>query len=137
MKTKTLIPTMIILITLFFLTSCGGGGKYADAMELNKEYIELTKTYIADINNAGSAAEVADAMNKYADGMEEVWPKITEMEEKYPELQDEANQPEELQASIAEARSVSEEMWSTFEKTLPYIEDPEVVKAQERLEAVM
>ncbi len=138
MKTKIVIPMMIISIIFLLLTRCGGGGSpYADVIELSTQYIELTKTYIADINESDSAAKVADATNKYADGLEVIWPQIMEMEKKYPELQDTNNQPEELQASLKESDSVSQEMIGTFQKTLPYIEDPEVIKAQERLSAIM
>ncbi len=137
MKTKTLIPTMIILITIFFLTSCGGGGMYADVIALNKQYVKLMETYVADIDKADNANKVAEAMNRYADGLEKIWPQMMELEKKYPELQDEANQPEELQTSLEELQFVAEDMIGTFQKTLPYVEDPEVIKAQERLGAIM
>lgn len=137
MKTKILIPTLSILMLLFLITGCGGGGKYADVIALNKQYVKLMETYIADLDKADSATKVSDAMNRYADGLEKIWPQMMEMGEKYPELQNPNNLPDELRPAQEEAESLAQKMMGTFQKIMPYMEDPEVVKAQQRLSAIM
>ena len=127
---------MCLLIVLFLMNGCGGG-KYSDAIKLNMEYIGLMETYIADLDKADNAKGVAKAMNRYADGLEKIWPQMKKISEKYPELKDKDNPPEELQASQKEAESVGQKMVGTYRKIMPYMGDPEVKKAQERISAIM
>jgi hypothetical protein len=76
-------------------------------------------------------------MNRYSDELEELWPRMKKLSEKYPELKDESNPPEELKASQAQAKEVGMKMGQTFMKAMPYMSDPEVRKAQERMARIM
>ena len=134
---KTILFPLICLIGLFFLLNGCGGGKYADAIKLNQEYISYMKTYIADIDNANNAKEVAKAINQFADNMEKLQPQMKKVSEKYPELKDKNNQPEELKPSQKEAEAVGQEFVGTFKKIMTFMDNPEVKKAQERLSAAM
>ena len=136
MKKEAVIPFLILLLLGLVVISCGGG-KYADVIKLNQEYIGLLETYVADIDKAGNAQSVAKAMNKYADGLEKVWPRMKAVSEKYPELKDKENPPEELKASQQEAEAWSMKMGASFQKIMPYMNDPDVKKAQVRISAVM
>jgi len=69
--------------------------------------------------------------------MENLWPKMQKLSEKYPELKDRNNQPEELKESQKKAEEVSKKMVASMMKIMPYMMDPEVQKAQQRLHAVM
>ena len=135
MRKRWNIP-FVCLILLVVLIGCGGS-RYADVIKLNQEYIGLIETYVADIDKAGSAKAVAKAMNKYADGLEKVWPRMKAVSEKYPELKDKNNPPEEIKASQKEAESWGMKMGATFRKVMPYMSDPDVKKAQERISAIM
>jgi uncharacterized coiled-coil DUF342 family protein len=136
MKRKILSPVMCFLIVLFFMNGCGGS-KYSDAIKLNVQYIGLMEMYIADLDKADNAKEVAKAINQYADGLEKIWPQMKKMSEKYPELKEKDNPPEELKASQKEAESVGRKMIGTYQKIMPYMGDPEVKEAQERISAIM
>ena len=80
---------------------------------------------------------MAKAMNSFADGLEILWPKMKELSEKYPELKDKNNPPEELKESQNKAEESGKKIVGTFMKVMPYMEDPEVQKAQQRLSAIM
>jgi hypothetical protein len=123
------------LAVSFLMAGCGG--KYADAKKVNKEYIELAKKYIADLNEVESAKDAAKAMNRFADGMEGLWPKMKALSEKYPELRDRNNPPEELKGIQTEAQEIGKKMGASMMKIMPYMKDPEVQQAQKRLQEVM
>ena len=92
---KMMMVLFLTLLTISFLI-IGCGGKYSEAEKMNKEYVALMEDYIADIDKADNAKDVAKAMNGFADGMDDLWPKMLKLSEKYPELKDRANPPEEL-----------------------------------------
>ncbi len=135
MRKTIFVPVLCFLAVAFLLNGCGG--KYADAKKLNEEYIELMETYTEEIEKAGSAKDVAKAMNRLADGLEKNWPKMQKLAEKYPELKDKNNPPEEMKASQERAKEVGKKMAGSFMKMMPYMNDPEVKKAQKRLSGAM
>jgi hypothetical protein len=59
------------------------------------------------------------------------------LSEKYPELKDQDNLPDELKASQEESEKVAKRMVGTFMKTARYMNDAEVRKAQERISKAM
>lgn len=136
MKKTVLFSVIFLIVCLFLLNGCGDG-RYSDAIKLNQKYISLVKTYIADMDKVNNAKDAANAMNRFADGLEKIWPQMKKLSEKYPELKDKNNTPEELKPSQKEADAISEKMGNTFMKLMPYMEDPDVIKAQERLSAAM
>ena len=111
--------------------------KYADAKEANEEYIDLVETYCANIDKAGSAEDAAKAVNTFVDGAEEFIPKLKKLLDKYPELKDEENVPEEWKASQEKTNEVSRKMMGAMMKLGPYMSDPAVLKAQERMGQLM
>jgi hypothetical protein len=136
MKTNRMLIGIACVLTVSFLI-IGCGGKYSDAEKLNMEFVELMEEYIADLDKADNAKDVAKAMNNYADGMEDLWPKMQKVAEKYPELKDKSNPPEELKESQQKANEVSQKMAGSMMKTMQYMRDPEVRKAQQRLGKIM
>ena len=135
MKKTVFVPFLCLLAVTFLLNSCGG--KYADAKKMNEEYIELIQTYTVELDKADNAKAVAKAMDHFADGLEDIWPKMKKLAEKYPELKDKDNPPEELKASQEKSREVGKKMAGSFMKLVPYMNDPEVQKAQKRLSGIM
>jgi len=118
-----MVVLFLSLLTISFLI-IGCGGKYSDAKKMNEEFIALVEDYIADLDKADNAKGAAKAINRFADGMEDLWPRMQKLSEKYPELKDKSNPPEEKMAGA-------------MIKLMAYIKDPEVQKAQKRLGAVM
>ena len=135
MKKGLLLPLLCALAVLFLITGCAG--KYADVKKVNQEYMGLVQGYVDDLDKTENAQDAAKAINHFADGMEDLWPKMKALSEKYPELKDRNNVPEELKEMQAEAAEVGKKMGSSMMKLMPYMQDPEVQKAQKRLQEVM
>jgi hypothetical protein len=132
MKKITLILFLSLFTMSFLINGCGG--KYSDVNKLNEEYIALMENYIADLDKADNAKDAAKAMNRFADGMENLWPRMQKLSEKYPELKDNrSNPPEELKETQERAEQVGRKMVGSMMKTMPYVMDPEVQKAQQRI----
>jgi uncharacterized protein YjgD (DUF1641 family) len=135
MKRRRFIPFLFTLAVLLLIAGCGG--KYADAKKVNKEYMALVQGYIDDLDKTESAQDAAKAIDRFADGMQALLPKMKALAEKYPELKDRDNIPEELKEMQAEAAEVGKKMGSAMMKLMPYMQDPEVQKAQKRLQETM
>ena len=135
MKKGLLLPLLCALSVLFLIAGCAG--KYADAKKVNKEYMALVQGYVDDLDKTETAQDAAKAINRFADGMEALWPKMKALSEKYPELRDRNNVHEELKEMQAEAAEVGKKMGTSMMKLMPYMQDPEVQKAQKRLQEVM
>ena len=135
MKRRLFIPFLCALAVLLLIAGCAG--KYADAKKVNKEYMALVQGYVDDLEKTENAQDAAKAINRFADGMEALWPKMKALSEKYPELRDRNNVPEELKEMQAEAAEVGKKMGSAMMKLMPYMQDPEVQKAQKRLQETM
>ena len=135
MKKGLLLPFLCALVVLSLIAGCAG--KYADAKKVNKEYMALIQGYIDDLDKTENAQDAAKAINRFADGMQDLWPKMKALSEKYPELRDRENVPEELKEMQTEAEEVGKKMGSAMMKLMPYMQDPEVQKAQKRLQETM
>jgi len=133
---KMITVLFLSLFTMSFLI-IGCGGKYSDAEKMNEKFIALVENYIADLDKAGNAKDAAKAINRYADGLEDLWPGMQELSKKYPELKDKSNPPEELKESQKRAEEAVQKMVGSMMKLMPYMMDPEVQKAQKRLGAIM
>jgi hypothetical protein len=133
---KGLFLALLCALAVSFLIA-GCGGKYADAKKVNQEYMGLVQGYVDDLDKTESAKDAAKAINRFADGMEDLWPKMKALSEKYPELKDRNNVPEELKEMQAEAAEVGKKMGRSMMKLMPYMNDPDVQKAQKRLQEAM
>lgn len=125
-----------VLCAVFVLT-VGCGEKYGDAIDVREDFINLMSRYIDDIDRAENAKAVASAMNSYAEGVEALAPEIRKINKKYPELRDPANQPEKFKKATKEQEDVMSQFGATFMKTMPYMKDPDVRQAQERMTKAM
>ena len=133
---KMIIVLFLSLLTMSFLI-IGCSAKYSDAEKVSEEYIDLMEGYIADLEKVGNAKDVVRAMNKFADGMEDLLPRMKKLSEKYPELKDKSNLPEELKKTQERAGEMGLKMAGSMMKLMPYMMDPEVQKAQNRLGTIM
>ena len=136
MKRLQIIFALCITIALFTLHYCGGN-VYSEAIKLNTQYVKLMETYLDNLNAADNAKEVANAMNTYADGLEKIWPRMKAFSDAHPELKNKDNQPDDLKASNKKAEELGRKMGSAFSKVIPYMEDANVQKAQERIAEIM
>ncbi len=125
-----------VLMACSVLMGCSGSADYSEVIEVNEQYIDLLETYAGKLNEAGDATAVADAMHELADGLEVLMPKMKEMMGKYPELKNEDQQPERVKALTQKAAEVAKQFVGSMPKIMPYMNDPDVQKAQMRMAAV-
>ena len=135
MKTSRWMLGLCLLGIISLLMGCAG--KYADAKKLNAEFVIIMNRYIEDLDQADNAKDVASAMNRYADKLEVIWPKMRALSKKYPELKDENSVPEDLKKARDESEAAGMKMASSFMKVAPHLGDAEVMKAQERIATIM
>ena len=84
MKKGLLLPRLCALVVLVLIAGCTGS-KYADAKKVNEEYMALVQGYIDDMDKTENAQDAAKAINRFADGMQAIWPKMKALSEKYPD----------------------------------------------------
>lgn len=134
MKQKLLLAVVVLGLVVLIV---GCGGKYSDVKKVNQEFIDVMKVYVDDLAGVASAADAARVINKLADGMEPLVPKMKAMKAKYPELQDPENLPEEIRATETEMASIGQKFAESFMKLIPYMAEKEVQAAQTRLASIM
>ena len=76
-------------------------------------------------------------MNGFADKMEELGPKLKAMAQKYPELKDPKNLPDELRESRKKSEDVGKRMAGSIMKMMQFMTSPEVQAAQQRMAGAM
>jgi methyl-accepting chemotaxis protein len=135
MRQNVVITLACVLTAIPFLPGCGGG-KYADVEKTSNQVASLIEEYAAALDKVSSAQDVAKATNQFADKMEKLAPAMKKLTEKYPEMKNEQNLPEELKKIQARMEEAGKKMMGSMMKAAPYMNDPEVQKAQTRLESL-
>ena len=137
MKTKQWIIVLCVVVFAVGTIACGGGGKYADAKNVIAKSNKVLEGFLEKMDTVDNAKDVAAAINDFTDEMEKFVPEMKELEKKYPELGGGQSVPEEL----GEEGKKMMELWGKFGsimmKIQQYADDPEVEKAQKRLQTVM
>ncbi len=125
-----------VVALLIGAVACGGG-KYADAKKVIAESNKIMEDFYEDIDKADSAEKFAAALNGFTKSMQPIVSEMKKLEEKYPELGDQGDVPEEL----GEEGKKMMELWMKFSsimmKAQQYADDPAVAKAMEGLENIM
>ena len=135
MKQNVVISLACVLTAIPFVPGCGGK-KYADIEQAANQWTNTIEEFTASLDKAGNAPAVAKAINQFADKMEKFAPTMQKLAEKYPELKNNQNPPEPLKKVITRMEEAGKKMMGAMMKAAPYMNDPEVQKAQQRLEAV-
>jgi len=136
MKKNILVSLLFIISAAFVIFGCGKDPS-AEAVKLNKQLVTVMKTYISDMDKADNAGSVANAMNAYADGVEEILPELKDLYKRHPELQDTDKKPEEIKKIDEESEEIGRKMGAAFGKVMKYMDDEEVQKAQARIRKIM
>ncbi|MGD9367418.1 MAG: hypothetical protein PVH87_17090 [Desulfobacteraceae bacterium] len=127
----------LVLLGILVMVGCGGSGDYDEVVAVNTKFIGAMETYLEDVEKADSASAMADAIDAYAEKMEEIAPQMKAVIGKYPELKDNAKVPEELKALQERSAAMAEKIPASFMKAMKYVMDPEVQEAQKRLQQAM
>ena len=130
-------PLMYLLCCVLLVFTFACGGKYSDAVEVQEDFIALAGDFVDAMDSADSSDKVAAAMNNYADGLEDLMPRLREISEKYPELKNPDQVPEKLAQTAEEHQAVMQKVGSSFMKAMPYMGNPDVQQAQERIVLAM
>ncbi len=125
-----------VAMTGAILTACGSKVDYSEVIEVNERYIDLLETYVGNLDKAGDATDVADALHELADGLEVLVPEMKKIMGKYPELKNEDQQPERVKALTQKSAEVAKQFIGSMTKVMPYMNDPQVREAQERIGTV-
>ncbi|HSW00289.1 MAG TPA: hypothetical protein VLI39_08965 [Sedimentisphaerales bacterium] len=136
MRQNVVISLACVLTAIPFLPGCGGGEKYADVEKASNQWVSAMEEYTAALDKAGSAQDVAKATNQFADKMEKLAPTMQKLTEKYPELKNDQNLPEPLKKVQSKMEEAGTKMMGSMMKIAPYMNDPEVQKAQQRMESL-
>jgi uncharacterized protein YjgD (DUF1641 family) len=102
-----------------------------------EDYTKVMDDYIAKLDESENAKDVVKAMDSFTGQMEKLAPKIKKMSDKYPELNDQNNTPEELKDLQVKAEASGQKIAGAMMKIMPYMNDPEVQKAMERMNTAM
>lgn len=132
---QKLVLVLMLICLMPFLSNCGG--KYDEVVSLNGEFVEVMEDYVENLDKADSAKTVAAAMNDFSDKMEDLAPRLKEMSQKYPELKDTKNLPDELRASQKKSEELGKRMAGSMMKMMQFMMSPEVQAAQQRMSQVM
>lgn len=135
-RTQWVVATLSLLAGGMWLAGCGGGG-VAEARRLQQEQIRSVEKYLAALDRADNAKAVASAIDAYADDVERLAPRMKRLLEKHPEWKQADRRPKELQAEDERAKAAFSKMAGAMFKAMPYMGDPEVRTAQERLMKAM
>ena len=136
MKTSKLMIGLCVIVFIFGTISCGGG-KYGDAKKVVSKTNKVLEGFLAKMDKADNAKAVASAVTGFASEMEKILPDMKKLEEKYPELQGAQGVPQELGEEGVKMMELWGKFASVMMKIQEYADDPEVQKAQEKLENVM
>ena len=134
MKRNLLCVVLIVTVAVIF---SGCGNKYSSAVDINNKFAAATEEYIEALAKCDSAKSAADAIDTYAAKMEKIAPKIKEFAEKYPELRNTNEVPEDLKESQEKVAAATAKMGSAMMNLMKYMGDPKVQEAQQRLQKAM
>ena len=127
---------MCMALFIIGMIACGGG-KYADAKKVIAESNEALEDFLGKMDTADNAEDVATALTAFTDEMEKIAPKMKNLAEKYPEFKEGDDVPEELGEEGKKMRELWGKFGTVMMKIQQYANDPEVQKAQEKLQSIM
>lgn len=133
---KPLSLASIVLMLLFALT-CRAGDKYEEAREVYEEYVPAMEKYLDAVDKTENPQDLAKAINTFANRMEVLAPKIKRLNEKYPELANDQAAPQEYADLDKKSEALGARFAQSFTRIMPYMEDPQVMAANERLTGIM
>jgi hypothetical protein len=126
-----------LVVGLFLLVyACGGGDNPKSVM---KDYLEVMEGLINSLDKAGSANDVAAAMEKFVVKMKDLKPRMKAVGEKYPELKKmgaDGKFPDEFKEFEGRIKEMMPKMMGVLGKIAQYASDPKVVEAQKKFQEI-
>lgn len=137
MNASKMSAWMVIVLLVSGLAACGGGGKYASAKSLVNKQITILERYADAMDKAGSAQDVAAALNVYAADTKDLIPAMKKFQEQFPEMKNQADPPAELKPEMEKMQQAMGRMMNASIKAAKYMSDPIVQEAQKKLGEAM
>lgn len=132
------VIVVVSIAALIVIASGCGGGKYDDAKQsLNTQY-DMMQDFAVGIENAKNSAEVVTVLKKLQTTAAGTKDEMMALTEKYPELKDKINPPEELKAEIKKMDKIGPKFIGAMRKLgQQYGEDPEVQQALQKMQQAL
>ena len=137
MKACRMMVWLAVALMIAGAVACGGGGKYASAKSLIAKQIDIMNDYADAMEKAGSAQDVAAALNAYAAGSKGLVPAMKKLQEQFPEMKNQAEPPAELKPEMDRMQAVMGRIINASMKAAQYMQDPAVQEAQKKLGEAM
>ena len=133
---------MTLAIFGLFLTAmlaCGsGGGKYGEVKKTMGSVSKVMENLAKEMDQAEDAKAVASVLNKLADELKIIQPKMEKLFEKYPELQNPENLPSDVKEILDKVENFErDKLASMHMKAKKFSGDPDVAKAMQKIQETM
>jgi len=127
---------LAVVISIWLPLTAAFAADYSDAVKVNEQFVAAMEQYVEELTSANSGPTVAAAFNNYTDVMEKLVPQLKAMKEKYPELGS-GELPEVMKPLAERAEQLGGKMAGAMMNIVPFMGDPSVQAAQQRMAQVM
>jgi len=137
MKAGRMMAWLAVVLLVAGAVACGKGDKFSSARTLIARQIEIMNSYADAMEKAGSARDVAAALDAYAAGTRDLIPAMKKFQEQFPEMKNQAEPPAELKPEMEKMQAVMGRIINASMKAAQYMQDPAVQEAQKKLGEAM
>ncbi len=132
------VIVMASIAALVVVTSGCGGGKYDDAREVLDTQCEMMSDFAVGVENAKDSAEIVTVLEKFQKNAAGAKEQMMAIIEKYPEIKDETNPPEELKAQKKKMEEIGPKFMGAMMKIAKdYGSDPAVQEALQKMQKAL
>ena len=129
------IFSVLVVGILVLSYACGGGGD--DPKSVVKDFLAVMDDLVVDVEKADNADDIVSAIDKYADGMKKLIPRLKQLKDKFPGLMKSKTLPPEFKEFEAKFNEMQPKMMAVFGKMMKYAADPKVQAAQAKMMEAM
>jgi vacuolar-type H+-ATPase subunit I/STV1 len=121
MSKRTLVAA--ILLILLSIGCYAQQSRYEEIKDLLNWYLDATLKMVNVIEMSQNTKEIAQALEDYVDATLEFVPQMEQFEEKYPELAESSDPPQELEATMERFEEVMGRAAEAFSGLVKFAED--------------
>jgi hypothetical protein len=128
---------IIATLAVFVLTACGSG-EWGEIEDIVTDQADITEAYVAGLEKAQSAEDMAEVINEFTDGMKTLIPKIKTFQEAHPEFWTGGEEvPEKIKVQQERLEAASTKIQGAFMNMMTYMMDPKVQEAMMNMSTEM
>ncbi len=133
---RAVIKLMFVFGLLYIPSAAvADSSKYADAISLHEEFMDIASKLADSIKNSKTSDEVVKALNDYSDKVEVLQPKLVKIANKYPELKNKNSIPKEFKEIEKKAYEVGMKMAEAMQTAINF-KDPKITEAIKRIAVI-